>query len=80
VHELTTLQATLWLGRKALLGAAPGALLGAVAMAAMAMIVSPTGSSGSSKILAVLVQLGALVGAFLGGTAKAMRSWNRRQE
>jgi len=81
-HELATLQAVLWLGRKALLGAVPGGLIGAAVLALVAVAGAPLMGSafGSSKAVAVLSQLGALCGALLGAVWKAVSAWNRRQE
>ena len=81
-HQLNTSQAIIWLGFKALLGAVPGGLIGAVALALVATAVTRlTGSSsGSPKVVAILAQLGALCGALLGGAYKAVSAWNRRQE
>jgi hypothetical protein len=81
-HQLATVQAVLWLGRKALLGAVPGGVIGAVVLALVAAAETPlTGSaSGSPKAVAFLAQLGAVCGALLGAIWKAVSAWNGRQE
>jgi hypothetical protein len=81
-HQLNNVQAIIWLGYKALLGAVPGGLIGAgvLALAATAVISLTGNSFGSPKAVTVLSQLGALWGALLGATCKAVAAWNRRPE
>jgi hypothetical protein len=80
VHRLNPSEATVWLGRKGLIGAVVGGIVGAVVLGSVVVIPAliRDGSSGSPRALSALAQLGALCGGMLGAVCKAGYEWNRR--
>jgi cation transporter-like permease len=80
-HDLTNSETLVWLLQKALIGGIAGAIAGGVIAALVAAgLAAMHDTSGSTKTIVTLSQLGMLCGAMLRGTFKAAYNWYRRDQ